>query len=166
MQCRSQGCVLPGAVIVGKTNLHEFAFGTTNEDSAFGPARNPFDPKRSPGGSSGGSAASVAAGMALASLGTDTGGSIRIPAAACGIVGLKPRFGEISCDGVVPLGRTLDHVGPLTSTVRDACLLYDVLRGADRPGESWAAVTSPLTIGVPRGFFVDSARAGHPSSLR
>jgi aspartyl-tRNA(Asn)/glutamyl-tRNA(Gln) amidotransferase subunit A len=143
-----------GAVIVGKTNLHEFAFGTTNEDSAFGPARNPFDPKRSPGGSSGGSAASVAAGMALASLGTDTGGSIRIPAAACGIVGLKPRFGELSCDGVVPLGRSLDHVGPLTRTVRDACVLYDVLRGADRPGESWAAA-SPLTVGVPRGFFVD-----------
>jgi aspartyl-tRNA(Asn)/glutamyl-tRNA(Gln) amidotransferase subunit A len=143
-----------GAVIVGKTNLHEFAFGTTNEDSAFGPTRNPFDPKRSPGGSSGGSAVSVAAGMALASLGTDTGGSIRIPAAACGIVGLKPRFGELSCDGVVPLGRSLDHVGPLTRTVRDACVLYDVLRGADRPGESWAAAL-PLTVGVPRGFFVD-----------
>jgi aspartyl-tRNA(Asn)/glutamyl-tRNA(Gln) amidotransferase subunit A len=144
-----------GAVFVGKTNLHEFAFGTTNEDSAFGPARNPFDPKRSPGGSSGGSAASVAAGMALATLGTDTGGSIRIPAAACGLVGLKPRFGEISCDGVVPLGRSLDHVGPLTRTVQDAGMLYDVLRGADRPGESRTAATSPLTIGVLRGFFVD-----------
>jgi aspartyl-tRNA(Asn)/glutamyl-tRNA(Gln) amidotransferase subunit A len=144
-----------GAVVIGKTNLHEFAFGTTNEDSAFGPARNPFDPKRSPGGSSGGSAVSVATGMALATLGTDTGGSIRIPAAACGLVGLKPRFGEISCDGVVPLGRTLDHVGPLTRTVRDASVLYDVLRGADRPGEPWAAATAPLSIGVPRGFFVD-----------
>ena len=100
-----------GAVFVGKTNLHEFAFGTTSEDSAFGPARHPFDPSRSPGGSSGGSAASVAGGMALAAIGTDTGGSIRIPAAACGIVGLKPSFGEISCDGVVPLSKTLDHVG-------------------------------------------------------
>src|SRR5207247_9370042 len=102
-----------GAVFVGKTNLHEFAFGTTNEDSAFGPTRNPLDPSRSPGGSSGGSAVSVATGMALAAVGTDTGGSVRIPAAACGIVGLKPSFGEISCDGVVPLSRTFDHVGPL-----------------------------------------------------
>src|SRR5215467_3619071 len=96
---------LAGAVFVGKTNLHEFAFGTTNEDSAFGPARNPHDPSRSPGGSSGGSGASLAAGMALASIGTDTGGSIRIPAAACGTVGLKPTIGEVSLDGVVPLSR-------------------------------------------------------------
>ncbi len=84
-----------GAVFVGKTNLHEFALGTTNEDSAFGPVRHPLDPSRSPGGSSGGSAASVLAGMAFASIGTDTGGSIRIPAAACGLVGLKPAIGEI-----------------------------------------------------------------------
>src|SRR2546421_374326 len=102
-----------GPVFIGKTNLHEFAFGTTNEDSAYGPARNPHDATRSPGGSSGGSAASVAAGMALATLGTCTGGSIRIPAAACGIVGLKPTFGEVSTDGIVPLSRTFDHAGPL-----------------------------------------------------
>src|SRR5581483_10963693 len=118
-----------GAVIVGKTNLHEFAFGTTNEDSAFGPARNPHDTTRSPGGSSGGSAASVVAGMALATVGTDTGGSIRIPAAACGIVGLKPSFGEVSTDGVVPLSRTFDHVGPLARTVADASLMYHALLG-------------------------------------
>src|SRR6185503_17702214 len=106
-----------GAVLIGKNNLHEFALGTTNEDSAFGPARHPLDPARSPGGSSGGSAVSLASGMALASIGTDTGGSIRIPAAACGTVGLKPTWGELPADGVVPLSRTLDHVGPLTLTV-------------------------------------------------
>src|SRR5919204_531191 len=105
-----------GVVFIGKTNLHEFALGTTNEDSAFGPVRHPLDPTRSPGGSSGGSAVAVAAGMALAALGTDTGGSIRIPAPACGIVGLKPTLGEVSTDGVVPLSRTLDHVGPLAQT--------------------------------------------------
>src|SRR5499427_8078369 len=109
-----------GAVFVGKTNLHELAFGITNEDSAFGPARNPHDPTRSPGGSSGGSGASVAAGMALASIGTDTGGSIRIPAAACGIVGLKPTYGEISKAGVFPMSYLFDHVGPLVRTVEDA----------------------------------------------
>ena len=106
-----------GAVIIGKSNLHEFAFGTTSEESAFGPARNPHDPSRSPGGSSGGSAAAVAAGMGWASIGTDTGGSIRIPSAACGVVGLKPTFGEVPTDGVVPLSVSLDHVGPIARTV-------------------------------------------------
>ena len=118
-----------GAVFIGKTNLHEFAFGTTNEESAFGPARNPRDPSRSPGGSSGGSAASVAAGMALATIGTDTGGSIRIPAAACGVVGLKPSIGEVSTAGVIPLSKTFDHVGPLTQSVADAALVYHALLG-------------------------------------
>ena len=118
-----------GAVFVGKTNLHEFAFGTTNEDSGWGAARNPVDPSRSPGGSSGGSAIAVKTGMSIASVGTDTGGSVRIPAAACGIVGLKPGWGEIPADGVVPLSRQLDHVGPLTRTVDDADLLFHVMRG-------------------------------------
>jgi aspartyl-tRNA(Asn)/glutamyl-tRNA(Gln) amidotransferase subunit A len=144
-----------GAIIVGKTNLHEFAFGATNEDSAFGPSRNPHDPTRSPGGSSGGSAISVATGMALASLGTDTGGSIRIPAGACGIVGLKPKFGEVPCDGVVPLSHTLDHVGPLTRSVRDAWILYDVLRGAARDPDGWEPRPEPLTLGVPRRYFLE-----------
>src|SRR5204863_4191182 len=116
-----------GAVIIGKTNLHEFAFGTTNEESAFGPAHHPLDPTRSPGGSSGGSAASVLADMCFASIGTDTGGSIRIPSAACGLVGLKPTLGEISASGVVPLSRTMDHVGPLCRSVEDARILYDAL---------------------------------------
>ena len=143
-----------GAVILGKTNLHEFAFGTTNEDSAFGPARNPHDRTRSPGGSSGGSAASVAGGMALASIGTDTGGSVRIPAAACGTVGLKPAYGEVSTDGVVPLSRTLDHVGPLTRTVADAWLVYRALTGAParplapRPAEG-------LRLAALRPYFCD-----------
>jgi len=144
-----------GAVIVGKTNLHEFAFGTTNEDSAYGPARNPVDPSRSPGGSSGGSAASVAAGMALATIGTDTGGSIRIPAAACGIVGLKPTIGEVSTDGVIPLSQTFDHVGPLTQSVADACLVYHALLG-----DHAAALPAPLPltglrIAVLRKYFCD-----------
>jgi aspartyl-tRNA(Asn)/glutamyl-tRNA(Gln) amidotransferase subunit A len=144
-----------GAVFVGKTNLHEFAFGTTNEDSAFGPARNPHDPSRSPGGSSGGSAASVATGMALATIGTDTGGSIRIPAAACGIVGLKPSFGEVSVEGVVPLSRTLDHVGPLTRTVADACLVYHALLGdLAAPLPAPRPVTG-LRLAVPRTYFCD-----------
>ena len=117
-----------GAVLVGKTNLHEFAFGITNEESSFGTTRNPHDVTRA-GGSSGGSAISVAAGMALASVGTDTGGSIRIPAAACGIVGLKPSVGDVSTDGVVPLSRTLDHVGPLARSVVDAWIVYRALLG-------------------------------------
>ena len=144
-----------GAVFVGKTNLHEFAFGTTNEDSAFGPARNPHDPTRSPGGSSGGSAASVAAGMALATIGTDTGGSIRIPAAACGIVGLKPSFGEVSTDGVVPLSRTLDHVGPLAQSVTDACLVYHALLGDAHATPPAPMPVSGLRLAVPRTYFCD-----------
>src|SRR5438105_8805273 len=145
-----------GAVFIGKTNLHEFAFGTTNEDSAFGPARNPYDVSRSPGGSSGGSAASVAAGMALATLGTDTGGSIRIPAAACGLVGLKPRHGELSTDGIVPLSRRLDHVGPLARTVTDAWLVYHALRGGLQNLKLPAPVPiDSLRLAVPRGYFFE-----------
>jgi aspartyl-tRNA(Asn)/glutamyl-tRNA(Gln) amidotransferase subunit A len=118
-----------GAIVLGKCNLHEFALGTTGEDSAYGPTRNPHEITRSPGGSSSGSAVAVATGMSFGSIGTDTGGSIRIPAAACGVVGLKPTFGELSCDGVVPLSRSLDHVGPLGRTVEDAWLLYQAMAG-------------------------------------
>jgi aspartyl-tRNA(Asn)/glutamyl-tRNA(Gln) amidotransferase subunit A len=144
-----------GAVIIGKTNLHEFAMGPTNEDSAFGPTLNPHDRTRLAGGSSGGSAVSVATGMALATLGTDTGGSIRIPAAACGIVGLKPTYEELSCDGVVPLSRTLDHIGPLTSTVTDAWLVFHALRG---PIPTLPLETAPVSgrrYAVPRRYFCD-----------
>lgn len=143
-----------GAIVVGKCNLHEFAFGTTGEDSAFGPARHPLDPDRSPGGSSSGSAVSVAAGMAWASVGTDTGGSVRIPAAACGLVGLKPTFGEVSCDGVVPLAPSLDHAGPLTRCVADARLVLRALRPA---APARPAARDPVTrrLGCPRPFFFD-----------
>jgi len=141
-----------GAVLVGKTNLHEFALGTTSEDSAYGAVKNPLDVTRSAGGSSGGSAASVVAGMALATVGTDTGGSIRIPSAACGLVGFKPAFGEVSCDGVVPLSATLDHVGPLARTVADAAAMFHVLaRSAPRS----PVVRNPTTLrlGRLRGYF-------------
>jgi aspartyl-tRNA(Asn)/glutamyl-tRNA(Gln) amidotransferase subunit A len=144
-----------GAVLVGKTNLHEFAFGTTNEDSGWGPARHPVDPSRSPGGSSGGSAIAVRTGMSIASLGTDTGGSIRIPAAACGIVGLKPGWGEISADGVVPLSRQLDHVGPLARSVDDAEVLYHVLGGLAPPSRFDAAPINGLKLATLDDYFMD-----------
>jgi len=141
-----------GAVFLGKANLHEFAFGTTNEDSAFGAVRHPLDPGRSPGGSSGGSAASVLDGMAYASIGTDTGGSIRIPSAACGLVGLKPSLGEIPVGGVVPLSTTMDHVGPLCRSVEDAGIIFDVLRGGQAPVRKPRQVKG-LRVGVLRGYF-------------
>ena len=148
-----------GAVVIGKCNLHELAFGTTGEASAFGPTRNPHDPRHVAGGSSSGSAVSVSAGMALASIGTDTGGSIRIPASACGVVGLKPTRGEVSTDGVFPLAPSLDHVGPLARSVRDAETLYRVLRGpaaGDRAIDARPApVPSRPRLAVPRRYFLD-----------
>ncbi len=120
-----------GAVIVGKTNTHEIALGVTTVNPHYGITRNPHNPERIAGGSSGGSAAAVAAGMVPAALGTDTGGSIRIPAALCGVVGLKPTYGRISLRGVLPLAWSLDHLGPLTSTVRLAARLLQVLAGYD-----------------------------------
>ena len=143
-----------GAVIIGKCNLHEFALGTTSEESAFGPVHNPFDLSRSAGGSSGGSAAAVSACMGAASVGTDTGGSIRIPAAACGVVGLKPAMGDISTVGVIPLSPSLDHVGPIARTVADAWTLYDVMRGA-QPALQRPATFAGLTLGRLGGYFVD-----------
>jgi len=139
-----------GAVIVGKTNLHEFAFGTTGEDTAFGQIRNPFDTTRSAGGSSSGAAVALVEGMSFASIGTDTGGSVRIPAAACGTVGLKPTHGEVPVEGVVPLSRTCDHVGPLTRTVGDARILFEILAAAPIP----AMPVRTLRLGVPRGHLL------------
>ncbi len=146
-----------GAVFVGKTNLHEFAFGTTTEDSGFGQAHHPVDHSRSPGGSSGGSAIAIATGMSLGTVGTDTGGSIRIPAAVCGIVGLKPGWGEISASGIVPLSRQLDHVGPLAACVADAWLQYNAMLPADRQttGVPAAASLTGLRLGVPAGYLFD-----------
>jgi len=118
-----------GAILIGRTNLHEFALGTTSEDSAFGAVRHPMDSRHIAGGSSGGSAAAVAAGMGLASIGTDTGGSVRIPSAACGVVGLKPSAGDVPTDGVIPLSPSLDHVGPLARSVQDAAWCFAVLAG-------------------------------------
>jgi aspartyl-tRNA(Asn)/glutamyl-tRNA(Gln) amidotransferase subunit A len=144
-----------GAVLIGKTNLDEFAFGTTSEHSAFGGVRHPLDPTRSPGGSSGGSAVAVATGMALAALGTDTGGSIRIPAAACGIVGLKPTCGEVSLEAVVPLSRTFDHLGPFARTVADVSLVYRVLAGLTLRDSRRYPSSSPPRLGIPRGYLCD-----------
>jgi len=144
-----------GAIFIGKTNLHEFALGTTNEDSAYGPVLHPLDSTRSPGGSSGGSAASVVAGMAYASIGTDTGGSIRIPSSACGLVGLKATIGELPTDGIVPLSETLDHVGPMCLSVEDTALLYGVLRGISNPEPLASRDVRGMRFGIPRAYFLD-----------
>lgn len=150
-----------GAVLLGKTNLHEFAYGVTNNNPHFGPARNPWDLSRIPGGSSGGSAAAVAAGLCYASIGTDTGGSIRIPASLCGVVGLKPTLGRVSVDGVIPLSPKLDCVGPLARTVRDAVLVVEPILAAV-PGKRGSRISGDLsgslrniTLGIPREFFLD-----------
>jgi len=118
-----------GAILLGKTNMHEFAYGITNENPHYGPVRNPWDLERITGGSSGGSAAALALGIGYASMGTDTGGSIRIPSALCGTVGLKPTFGLVSVEGVVPLAKTLDHAGPMARSVTDVCIMLQTIAG-------------------------------------
>ncbi|MBL7183321.1 MAG: amidase [Anaerolineae bacterium] len=141
-----------GAVIIGKTNLHEFAYGVTTESSYFGPTRNPWDLERVPGGSSGGSGAAVAAGLCAAATGSDTGGSIRIPAALCGIVGLKPTYGRISCHGLLPLSWTLDHPGPMTRTVYGAAVMLAAMAGYDPRDPAAADVPVPdYTAGLRDG---------------
>jgi len=145
-----------GAILLGKTNLHEFAYGVTSNNPHFGPVHNPWDLDRIPGGSSGGSAAALAAGLCYGSIGTDTGGSIRIPASLCGVVGLKPGLARISTDGSIPLSTTLDFVGPMARTVADADLLFEAiatkLNTKRRPR---AARVQPLRLGVPKHFFLD-----------
>ncbi len=140
-----------GAVILGKTNLHEFAYGGSGMISHFGVARNPVNPLYMTGGSSSGSAAAVAARFCFAAIGTDTAGSIRLPAACCGVVGLKPTYGSVSARGVIPLSWSLDHVGPVTRTVEDAALVFEAISGTELPRMSAMAVT----FGVARKYFFD-----------
>jgi aspartyl-tRNA(Asn)/glutamyl-tRNA(Gln) amidotransferase subunit A len=138
-----------GAVLMGKTGMHEFAYGITSNNPHFGAIRNPHDPARIPGGSSGGSGVAVTAGMVFFAMGTDTGGSIRVPAAYCGCVGFKPTYGHVSRAGVYPLGFTLDHVGPMTRTVQDAAIVMKAIAGFEAAAPSIAG----LRIGVPQNFF-------------
>jgi len=142
-----------GAVFLGKTNLHEFAYGVTTNNPHYGPTRNPWATSRIPGGSSGGAAAAVAAGLCVAVVGTDTGGSIRIPASLCGIVGLKPSLHHVSVDGIIPLSPTLDCVGPLARSVEDAAILLDSI-SERRKGES-SRTKKKFILGVPKEFFFD-----------
>jgi aspartyl-tRNA(Asn)/glutamyl-tRNA(Gln) amidotransferase subunit A len=155
-----------GAIVIGKQNLQEFAWGGTSASSHYGPVHNPWDVERIAGGSSGGSAAAVAAGMCFAAIGTDTGGSIREPAAFCGIVGLKPTYGRVSTRGVFPLSWSLDHVGPICRSVADTALMLEAIAGYDRsdftsvdyPTEKYAeflSVSRRLRIGVARQLFFD-----------
>jgi aspartyl-tRNA(Asn)/glutamyl-tRNA(Gln) amidotransferase subunit A len=152
-----------GAILLGKTNMHEFAYGITGENPHYGTPRNPWDTARITGGSSSGSAAAVATGMGFASLGTDTGGSIRIPSALCGITGLKPTYGSVSNQGTIPLAPSFDHVGPLARNVTDACIVFEAIAGkypqrALRPHHRKlrANRARKIRVGLPRHYYFDS----------
>jgi aspartyl-tRNA(Asn)/glutamyl-tRNA(Gln) amidotransferase subunit A len=153
-------CKDAGLPLLGKTNLDEFAMGSSTENSAFGPTRNPWDPSRVPGGSSGGSTAAVAAGLAPWALGSDTGGSIKQPAALCGNVGLRPTYGTVSRYGVVAFASSLDQVGPVARNVRDCALLYSIIAGRD-PCDS-TTVDLPAAVQLPEGDSLAGLRVGVP----
>ncbi len=160
-----------GAIMIGKTNTTEFAFGPTNEESYFGPARNPWNTKKISGGSSGGSAIAVTSGMAYASMGSDSGGSIRIPAAMCGAVGFKPSIGLVSSYGIIPMSFTMDHPGPLCRSVADVAIVMDAITGTDEKDTCPFAIKGQRTnfydaianvtdlkgkvFGIPSNFFFD-----------
>ena len=167
-----------GAVIVGKTNLDEFAMGSSAENSAFFSTRNPWDLERIPGGSSGGAAAAVASDQCIAALGTDTGGSIRQPAACCGVVGLKPTYGRVSRYGIIAFASSMDQVGPMTKDVRDAAVLLEAIAGHDpadstsvsrpvpRYSDGLAGDIKGLRVGIPKEFFVAGMQAEVEQSVR
>ena len=167
-----------GAIVLGKTNTDEFAMGSSTENSGYGPTRNPWDLERVPGGSSGGSAAAVAADEAPAALGTDTGGSVRQPAALCGVVGLKPSYGRVSRYGLIAYGSSLDQIGPITKTVVDAALLLEVIAGADPRDSTTMPVDVPifsaaltgniegLRIGIPHEYFVEGIQTEVEEAVR
>ncbi|MEA2624752.1 MAG: aspartyl-tRNA(Asn)/glutamyl-tRNA(Gln) amidotransferase subunit [Candidatus Binatota bacterium] len=167
-----------GAVLVGKTNLDEFAMGSSNENSAFGPCRNPWNPERVPGGSSGGSAVAVAARHCLGALGTDTGGSIRLPASYCSVVGVKPTYGRVSRYGIVAYASSLDQVGPFALDVRDAAILLEAIAGHDPLDSTSSPRPVPplqdvleggvrgLRVGVPREYFAEGLQPEVEASVR
>jgi aspartyl-tRNA(Asn)/glutamyl-tRNA(Gln) amidotransferase subunit A len=156
-------CKDAGLPLLGKTNLDEFAMGSSTENSGFGPSHNPWDPERVPGGSSGGSAAAVAGGLAPWALGSDTGGSIKQPAALCGLVGLRPTYGTVSRYGIVAFASSLDQVGPITKTVRDCARLYEIVAGRD-PCDS-TTVELPEPVEIPVAEDLKGVRIGVPKEL-
>jgi aspartyl-tRNA(Asn)/glutamyl-tRNA(Gln) amidotransferase subunit A len=157
-----------GAVVIGKANLHEFAYGGTSENEHFGPVRNPWDPRRVAGGSSGGSAVAVAAGLAAAAVGTDAAGSVRIPACQCGTVGFKPTYGRVRTAGLIPLGWSLDHVGAITRTVWDAELLLNAMSGRrlDHLGAAGPPRVEGLRVGVPYRYAFEGVEPGIADRVR
>jgi len=156
-------CKQAGLPLIGKTNLDEFAMGSSTENSAYGPTRNPWNPERVPGGSSGGSAAAVAAGLAPWALGSDTGGSIKQPAALCGLVGLRPTYGTVSRSGIVAFASSLDQVGPITKTVRDCARLYEIIAGRD--SEDSTTVELPEPVAMPDTEDLMGLRVAVPKEL-